>query len=93
MLAASVRGPSNQVLSEVLRAGRASTARLSPLSTPDSILMCYRHRSRTDCGAGEVDGFWLDLLAYSDSSGWGWQERPGCSIWGDRASWLSWYHR
>ena len=41
MLAASVRGPSNQVLSEVLRAGRASTARLSPLSTPDSILMCY----------------------------------------------------
>jgi hypothetical protein len=47
MLAASVRGPSNQVLSEVLRAGRASTARLSPLSTPDSILMCYRHHSRT----------------------------------------------
>jgi hypothetical protein len=43
MLAASVRGPSNQVLSEVLRAGRASTARLSPLSTPDSILMCYRY--------------------------------------------------
>ena len=42
MLAASVRGPSNQVLSEVLRAGRASTARLSPLSTPDSILMCYQ---------------------------------------------------
>ena len=40
--AASVRGPSNQVLSEVLRAGRASTAGLSPLSTPDSILMCYR---------------------------------------------------
>ena len=39
--AASVRGPSNQVLSEVLRAGRASTAGLSPLSTPDSILMCY----------------------------------------------------
>jgi hypothetical protein len=46
MLAASVRGPSNQVLSEVLRAGRASTARLSPLSTPDSILMCYRKRAR-----------------------------------------------
>ena len=43
MLAASVRGPSNQVLSEVLRAGRASTARLSPLSTPDSILMCYQN--------------------------------------------------
>ena len=39
--AASVRGQSNQVLSEVLRAGRASTAGLSPLSTPDSILMCY----------------------------------------------------
>ena len=46
MLAASVRGPSNQVLSEVLRAGRASTARLSPLSTPDSILMCYQKSSR-----------------------------------------------
>jgi hypothetical protein len=29
------------MLSEVLRAGRASTAGLSPLSTPDSILMCY----------------------------------------------------
>jgi len=28
------------MLSEVLRAGRASTAGLSPLSTPDSILMC-----------------------------------------------------
>ena len=40
--AASVRGQSNQVLSEVLRAGRESTAGLSPLSTPDSILMCYR---------------------------------------------------
>jgi hypothetical protein len=38
--AASGRGPSNQVLSAVLRAGRASTAGLSPLSTPDSILMC-----------------------------------------------------
>jgi len=37
--AASVRGPSNQVLSEVLRAGRESTAELSPLSTPDSILI------------------------------------------------------
>src|SRR5262249_10698772 len=36
--AASGRGPSNQVLSEVLRAGRESTAGLSPLSTPDSIL-------------------------------------------------------
>jgi hypothetical protein len=52
----------------------------------------YRHRSRTGCGAGEVDGFWLDLLAYSDSSRWGWQERLGRYIWGDRASWLSWYH-
>ena len=41
--AASVRGQSNQVLSEVLRAGRESTAGLSPLSTPDSILMCYRN--------------------------------------------------
>src|SRR5262245_26285993 len=40
--AASGRGPSNQVLSEVLRAGRESTAGLSPLSTPDSILICYR---------------------------------------------------
>src|SRR4029453_10606826 len=39
--AASVRGQSNQVLSGVLRAGRASTAGLSPLSTPDSILICY----------------------------------------------------
>ena len=47
--AASVRGQSNQVLSEVLRAGRESTAGLSPLSTPDSILMCYqilRERAR-----------------------------------------------
>ena len=34
-------GQSNQVLSEVLRAGRESTAGLSPLSTPDSILICY----------------------------------------------------
>jgi hypothetical protein len=42
--AASVRGPSNQVLSEVLRAGRESTAGLSPLSTPDSILICYRNK-------------------------------------------------
>jgi len=39
--AASVRGQSNQVLSEVLRAGREFTAGFSPLSTPDSILMCY----------------------------------------------------
>jgi hypothetical protein len=46
----------------------------------------YRHRSRTDCGAGEVDGFWLDLLAYSDSSRRGCQERLGRYIWGDRAS-------
>jgi len=30
------------MLSEVLRAGRESTAGLSPLSTPDSILMCYQ---------------------------------------------------
>jgi hypothetical protein len=44
-------------------------------------------------GAGEVDGFWLDLVAYSDASGWGWQERLGRSIWAERASWLSWYHR
>ena len=47
--AASVRGQSNQVLSAVLRAGRASTAGLSPLSTPDSILICYRHRAKTGC--------------------------------------------
>jgi hypothetical protein len=40
--AASVRGQSNQELSEVLRAGRESTAGLSPLSTPDSFLMCYQ---------------------------------------------------
>ena len=40
--AASVGGQSNQVLSEVLRAGRESTAGLSPLSTPDSILICYQ---------------------------------------------------
>jgi hypothetical protein len=44
--AASVRGQSNQVLSGVLRAGRASTAGLSPLSTPDSILICSRNLSR-----------------------------------------------
>ena len=42
--AASVRGQSNQVLSEVLRAGREFTVGLSPLSTPDSILMCYAKR-------------------------------------------------
>ena len=36
----------NPVLSEVLRAGRESTAGLSPLSTPDSILMCYQKLSR-----------------------------------------------
>ena len=29
--------------------GGASTAGLSPLSTPDSILMCYRHRARIGC--------------------------------------------
>ena len=45
--AASVRGQSNQVLSEVLRAGRASTAGLSPLSTPDSILMRYVDNNST----------------------------------------------
>jgi len=44
--AASVRGQSNQVLSAVLRAGRESTAGRSPLSTPDSILMCYQKSSR-----------------------------------------------
>jgi hypothetical protein len=38
------------MLSEVLRAGRASTAGLSPLSTPDSILMCYQksHRGKDE---------------------------------------------
>jgi len=30
------------MLSEVLRAGCVSPAGLSPLSTPDSILMCYQ---------------------------------------------------
>jgi len=40
--ATSVRGQSNQMLSEVLRAGRVSTAGLSPLSTPDSILIRYQ---------------------------------------------------
>jgi len=44
--AASVRGQSNQVLSEVLRAGHESTAGLSPLSTPDSILICSQYRCR-----------------------------------------------
>jgi hypothetical protein len=72
-------------------------APLSPVSRgkieeTDSGKTDYRHRSRTGCGAGEVDGFWLDLLAYSDSARWGWQERLGRYIWGDRASWLSWYH-
>src|SRR5262249_10281004 len=49
--AASGRGQSNQMLSEVLRAGRASTAGLSPLSTPDSILICflYTRRERQYC--------------------------------------------
>ena len=41
--AASVRGQSNHMLSAVLRAGRVSTAGLSPLSTPDSILIRYRN--------------------------------------------------
>ena len=36
------------MLSEVLRAGRESTAELSPLSTPDSILMCYVTQVRHD---------------------------------------------
>ena len=47
--AASVRGQSNQVLSEVLRAGRESTAGLSLLSTSDSILMHYRYHARKGC--------------------------------------------
>jgi hypothetical protein len=34
------------MLSEVLRAGRASTAGLSPLSTPDSILIRYVNHAR-----------------------------------------------
>jgi hypothetical protein len=50
--AASGCGPSNQMLSEVLRAGRASTAGLSPLSTPDSILMRYRKRLRRSVASG-----------------------------------------
>jgi hypothetical protein len=44
--AASVRAQSNQMLSGVLRAGRVSTAGRSPLSTPDSILMCYQKSSK-----------------------------------------------
>src|SRR5262249_56594467 len=40
--AAAVRGQSNQVLSEVLRAGREATAGLSPLTTSDTILICNR---------------------------------------------------
>ena len=56
--AASGRGQSNQVLSEVLRAGRASTAGLSPLSTPDSILMCYRYRARTGCVENRWGAHW-----------------------------------
>src|SRR5262249_10798072 len=39
--AASLRGQSNPLLSEVLRAGRASTAGRSPLSPPHRILMCH----------------------------------------------------
>src|SRR4029434_993769 len=51
--AASVRGQSNQELSGVLRAGRASTVGLSPLSTPDSFLMCYqKSRGVRDEAAG-----------------------------------------
>ena len=53
--AASVRGQSNQMLSEVLRAGRASTAGLSPLSTPDSILLCYQKSKY--CGVDELGVF------------------------------------
>ena len=57
--AASVRGSSNHVLSEVLRAGRASTAGLSPLNTPDSILMCYRKRPRRGMATHYSLGFLL----------------------------------
>ena len=53
--AASVRGQSNQVLSGVLRAGRESTAGLSPLSTPDSILLCYQKSKY--CGVDELGVF------------------------------------
>jgi len=39
------------MLSEVLRAGHEPTAGLSHLSTPDSILMCYRRgEAETDKG-------------------------------------------
>jgi hypothetical protein len=60
--AASVRGQSNQVLSEVLRAGRASTAGLSPLSTPDSILMCYPKSRERDQQAPCVEHGWREEL-------------------------------
>ena len=62
MPAAAVRGQSNQVLSAVLRAGRESTAGLSPLSTPDSILMCYRY-------FGDVQNGWLSTGGSADNLG------------------------
>ena len=46
----SLPAPFNLMLSEVLRARRASTAGLSPLSTPDSILMCYQKQLPRTCG-------------------------------------------
>jgi hypothetical protein len=42
----SLQAPFNLMLSEVLRARHEPTAGLSPLSTPDSILMCYRQVGR-----------------------------------------------
>jgi len=44
------------VLSEVLRAGRASTAELSPLSTPDSILMFIATWERFSMGGHRQKG-------------------------------------
>ncbi len=55
--AASVRGQSNQVLSEVLRAGRESTAGLSLLSTPDSILMWYVTFGENEVSCGVAASF------------------------------------
>src|SRR5215471_15165145 len=71
--AASVRGQSNQVLSEVLRAGRASTAGLSPLSTPDSILICSVPCADLDCArlAATRGRNPADLLRQASSAAWG----------------------
>jgi hypothetical protein len=55
------------MLSEVLRAGRASTAGLSPLSTPDSILIRYRKGGKASSAvAGLVQ---LSLDWYRQTTG------------------------